>query len=178
MNFELELRSLSKFEIQLSTLFYRDGTKLTILVAGTALDALRLVDDHRGQLVAGSDVVGTGDGLGGAVLGALAATDALLGVDDILHEFLADAGAALLVHDVLHVLIPEVVEGRENGVGRGLAEAAEGAVLDDGGQVAQGIEVVHRAVAVGDLLSSSQRRLLPMRQGLHLPQLSSQVNSR
>ena len=110
--------------------------------------------------MAGSDVVGAGDGLGGAVLGALAATDALIGVDDILHELLADAGAALLVHDVLHILIPEVVEGGEDGVGRGLAEAAEGAVLDDGGQVAQGVEVVHRAVAVGDLLQQLAEALV------------------
>ena len=133
-------------------LFNRDGTKLTVLVAGTALDALGLLDHHGSELVAGGDVVGAGDGFGGAVLGALAAADALLGVDDVLHEFLADAGAALLVDDVLDVFVPEVVEGAEDGVGRGLAEAAEGAVFDDGGEVAEGVEVVHGAGAVGDFL--------------------------
>ena len=137
-----------------------NSAELAVADTGAALDALGGVDDHGGELVAGGDVVGAEDGVDGAALGALAAADALLGVDDVAHQLLADAGAALLVDHVLHVLVPEVVEGGEDRVGRGLAEAAEGAVLDDGGQVAQGVEVVHGAGAVGDLLKQLAEALV------------------
>ena len=94
----------------------RDGTEFTVVDAGTALDTLGAVDSHRSQFVAGGGVIGTADSLDGASLGALAAADALFAVDDIAHKFLADTGTAFLVDDVLHVLVPEVVESRENGV--------------------------------------------------------------
>ena len=57
-----------------------------------------------------SDVVGLRDGFCRAVLGAFAAADTFILVDDVVHEFLADTSAALLVDDVLNVFIPEVVE--------------------------------------------------------------------
>ena len=63
--------------------------------------------------MAGSDVVGLRDGLGGAVLLTSATANALLLVDFITHELLADASAAFLVNNVLNILIPEVVEGRK-----------------------------------------------------------------
>ena len=88
----------------------RDGTKFTVVDTCTALDALGAVDNHRGQFVSGSGVVGTADSLDGASLGALATSDALLAIDDVAHEFLADTGAALLVDNVLDIFIPEVVE--------------------------------------------------------------------
>ncbi len=137
-----------------------DCTEFTVVDAGTALDALGAVDDHGSQLVAGSGVVGTGDSLDGATLGALSAADALLAVDDVAHELLADAGAALLVDDVLHILIPEVVEGAEYGVRRGLAETAESGVLDDGSEVAEFLEVFHGAATVGNLLEDFAEALV------------------
>ena len=138
----------------------RDGTEFAVVDTSTALDTLGAVDYHRGQFVSGSGVVGTADSLDGASLGALAAADALLAVDDIAHEFLADAGAAFLVDDVLHILIPEVVEGAEYGVRRGLSEAAESGILDDGGEVAEVVEVLHGAAAVGDLLKNFAEALV------------------
>ena len=138
----------------------RDSTEFAVVDASAALDALVAVDNHGGQLVAGSGVVGAADSLDGASLGALAAADALLAVDDIAHEFLADAGAAFLVDDVLHILVPEVVEGGENGVRRGLAETAECGVLDDSGEVAQLGEVFHGAATVGDFFKDFAEALV------------------
>ena len=92
-------------------LFNSNCTKFTVVDTGTALDTLGAVDNHRSQFVAGSDIIGAGDGLYGAALGALAAANALLAVDSIAHEFLADTGTALLVNYMLHILIPEVVKG-------------------------------------------------------------------
>jgi hypothetical protein len=56
------------------------------------------------------DVVSLRDSFCRAVLGALATADTFIFVDDVVHEFLADTSAALLVDDVLNVFIPEVVE--------------------------------------------------------------------
>ena len=130
----------------------RDGTEFTVVDAGSALNTLGAVDNHRSQFVSRSGIFGTADCLDGASLGALAAADALLAVDDIAHEFLADTGTAFLVDDVLHVFVPEVVEGRKNGVGRGLTKTAKSGVLDDGCQVAELGEVLHGAATVGDFL--------------------------
>ena len=138
----------------------RDGTEFTVVDASTALDALGAVDDHRSQFVSGSGVVRAADSLDGAALGALAAADALLAVDDVAHKFLADTCTALLVDDVLDVLVPEVVEGRQNGVRRGLAKSAESGILDDGGQVAEFGKVFHRTATVGDLLEDFAQTLV------------------
>ncbi len=151
---------LSYQRIDNNCLLNRDCTEFTVVDASTALDALGAVDNHRSQLVAGGGVVGTADSLDRASLGALAAADALLAVDDIAHKFLADTGTALLVDHVLHILVPEVVESRQNRVRRGLAKAAQGGVLDNGGQVAQLLEVIHRAAAVGDLLKDFAQTLV------------------
>ena len=56
------------------------------------------------------DVVSLRDGFRRAVLGALAAADTFIFVDEVVHEFLADTGTALLIDDVLDVFVPEVVK--------------------------------------------------------------------
>ena len=141
-------------------LFNRNCTKFTVVDTGTALDTLGAVDNHRSQFMAGSDIIGAGDGLYGAALGALAAANALLAVDNIAHEFLADTCTARLVDDVFDVFIPEVVEGGENGVGRGLTKAAEGGVLDDSSEVAELLEVFHGAATAGNLLKDFAQALV------------------
>ncbi len=46
--------------------------------------------------------------------------------------------------------MPEVAQGAEHGVRRGLAESAEAGVLDDVAEGFQAVEVVMRTVAVAD----------------------------
>ena len=141
-------------------LLNRDCTEFTVVDASTALDALGAVDNHRSQLVAGSGIVGTADSLYRASLSALATANALLAVDDIAHKFLADTGTAFLVNHVLNILVPEVVESRQNRVRRGLAKAAESGILDNGGQVAQLVKVFHRTATVGNLLKDFAQTLV------------------
>ena len=65
----------------------------------------------------GGNVIGSGDSIGGTVLGAEAATDTLILIDDEVQQALADAGWTLLIDNVSDVLIAEETEGGENGVG-------------------------------------------------------------
>ena len=50
---------------------------------------------------------------------------ALLAVDDIAQQRFTYAGRTLLVNDMGHIFIPEILQGREYRVGSGLAEAAQ-----------------------------------------------------
>ena len=72
----------------------------------------------------------TGDCADGAFSGAERTTLAELGNDLVLHEVLTSVSRAGLVYNVSDVFIAEEVEGRKNGVGRGLTESAEGSGFD------------------------------------------------
>ena len=48
----------------------------------------------------------------------------------VAHQILADLGRAGLVHDVGDILVAEVGQGGHDGVGCGLAQSAQGVVLD------------------------------------------------
>ena len=90
------------------------------------------------------------DGSDGAVAGASRTTFTLVSVDDILFEGLALSGRTFLFGHVSHVLIPEVVDGGQNGVRGGLTQTAEGGVFDDLAEVLQQGEVFHGAVTLGN----------------------------
>jgi hypothetical protein len=92
------------------------------------------------------------DGFDGAIASAGSASDADGFVDFVVDEVLADTGTAFLVDDVLDILVPEVVQSGEDGVGRGLSQSAEGCVFDINGKVAQLLQVFHGALALGDLV--------------------------
>ena len=71
----------------------------------------------------------------------------------------ANARAAMLVADVLDVFVAEVADGREHGVGRGLAQAAERRVLDHLAQVDEPLDVGLLAVAFADAVEDLQHPL-------------------
>ncbi len=71
----------------------------------------------------------------------------------------ADARPAVLVADVLDVFVAEVADGREHGVGRGLAQPAERRVLDHLAQVDEPLDVGLFAAAVADAVEDFQHPL-------------------
>ena len=83
-----------------------------------------------------------------AVAGALCAALALLRVDDIVEESLADACRASLVNDMSNILISEVFESRENRVRCCLTESAESVGLNVLGQLFESVEVFEFASAL------------------------------
>ena len=89
-----------------------------------ALDALFGVDLMRlAQL--------PGNSSDGAVARALGAADALERIDPHSAQTAACAGRALLINDMCNILILEVFERAENGVGSCLAQTAQRAGLYD-----------------------------------------------
>ena len=76
------------------------------------------------------------------------------------------------------VLVPEIADGGKDGVGGRLAQAAEGAVLDAYAQLLQQLDVPFLALASQIRSRISFIRVVPMRQGTHLPQDSRAVKSR
>ena len=74
-------------------------------------------------------------------------------------QLVADACGAALLDDVLFVLITEVLQSGQNGVGSGLAQAAHGGVLDDAAQVLQGLDVALLALACHDAVEDLQHAL-------------------
>ena len=127
-----------------------DSAKLAARDALTALDALGLVD-----------YVGVLDRAGDRIDGALACAEraalALLGLDDVADELRALAGGALLVLDVGHVFVHEVLQGRLDGVGRRLAEAAERSLAHRVGDRLELLDVVFDTATVGDLVEIVQK---------------------
>ncbi len=108
------------------------------------MDALALVDDvgclHRAR-----------DGVHRAVPGAQGTALALARVDDVPGEVAAHPGGAALLHHVGHVLVPEILQGGQHRVGGGLAQGAQGGVLQVVAQLLDGVQVLQGALAVGNL---------------------------
>ena len=69
-------------------------------------------------------------------------------------------GAALLLTDVLHILVVEVVEGRQYRVGRCLAKSAQCCVLDDASHFLEHLQIVHRAFTIGDAVQDFEHPLV------------------
>ena len=65
----------------------------------------------------------------------------------------------MLVLDVLLVFVPEIVDRAQDGVGRGLPQAAEGRILDALAQFDQELDVALPAFAAGDPLQDFQHAL-------------------
>ena len=112
-------------------------------VAGAAFDAFALVDE-----VGLARFAGDAADRAGAAAGA--ASDALIGQDQIAHQRMADAGAAIAIADMLHILVVEMSQRGERGIGRRLAQPAEAGALDGMAQSLQQLQILHGTVAVGD----------------------------
>src|ERR1035437_8145705 len=129
-----------------------DGVELAHLTAGVALDAAGEVDHVR--LLALS-----ADHACGALLGAEDAAGAGLGVDVVRDERLALAGRAALLVDVRLVLVAEVADGGEHGVGGGAAQRAQRAVGDVVGKLLEQLDVAPAAVAADDAVQRLEHTL-------------------
>ena len=84
---------------------------------------------------------------------------ALVGDDLIMKQGFADAGRAFLVHDMRDVLVPEEFEGGEHRIRGGLAQAAKGIRLDIMAQLLQLVDILQRAVALGDFVELLEQTL-------------------
>ena len=71
-------------------------------------------------------------------------------------QLLADAGAAAMRDNVVFVLVAEVANGGEHGVGRGLAEGAERTVANHAAKLIEKIEMLRCAAAGGDGVENAQ----------------------
>ena len=76
---------------------------------------------HGSQLVSRSHIIGSGDAVGRTASGTDTAADALVRIDVVFHQVLADMGRALLVNDVSDIFISEVGNSGIDRVGSGLA---------------------------------------------------------
>ena len=122
-----------------------DCAELAGGLAGAALDALLGVDDVRLLELAR-------DRPDRALAGAERAALALVGINRVGDELRALAGAALLVVDVLHVFVHEVLERGLDRVRGRLAETAERGLAHGVGDVLHLDDVVLSAAAFGDLV--------------------------
>ena len=100
-----------------------NGSKLTLLQAGTAADAGLRVDDVRQLAVALDGTHRTGTC-------AKRTASTLLGIDEVLGQAAALMRRAAFLPDVCQILLREVVHRREHWVGRGLSQTAERSVFD------------------------------------------------
>ena len=135
------------------SLSHADGLEFAFFLAGAALDALGGVDEMRFLAFAL-------DGIDGAIAGAEGAADAELRVDVVGQQGFALPCRTLVVADVGDVFVIEVFQGREHGVRGGLPQSAERRVLDDVAQVAQVLQVLHGAFALGDAGEDFQEALV------------------
>ena len=134
------------------------GTAAAAALAGmgtdTAADAREgiVAEHHPG----GAHVIASGDEA--HVAGDVDASGAgvLAGAGN---QLAANTSGTSLLHDVLLILRPEVLDGRQNRVGCRLSQAAHGGILDDGAQVLQGFDVPFLALAGGDAVEDFQHPL-------------------
>ena len=100
------------------------------------------------------------------------------GIDVEDDQVLADAGGAGAVDDMGQVLVPEIAQRGQDGIGRRLTQAAEGTLLDRQGELLELPEVIERPFPAVILARISAIWRVPIRQGAHLPQDSSWVKRR
>ena len=121
-----------------------NGVKAAVAHAQAAVDALVLVDGVRA-------FDGAGDSIHRAVAGAESAALALVGINLKVDEVAAYSGRAALLHHMGDILIPEVFQGGQHRIGGGLAQGAQGGVLQVVAQLLDGVQVLQGALAIGDL---------------------------
>src|SRR5690606_36592054 len=138
----------------------------------SALDALGRVDGVEGESPPGPLFVARGlgklhgiDGLGRSHLDAAPAPAALVQVDHVRRQLLANPRRAALLTYVRFVLVPEVAQRAEDRVGRRLTQAAKGRLLDGLRQALQEREVVILPLAPGDAFEDVEHRLGPFAAG-------------
>ena len=129
-----------------------DGIKGAVFLTGSALDTLVGINgvgllDH------------AGDGVDGAVPGALGAALAERGIDDVPAQSGTLLGTAPLIHNVLDVLVPEGGQSGQNRQRGGLAQTAQCHALDHLRQFFQRIDVLQLALTVDDPLQNLQHPL-------------------
>ena len=107
-----------------------DGVKTADFITGPALDAFALI-----QIVRLG--TGPGDSAGRTDLDAALAAGALLLDDPINDQVAADGRRTALVHDMGQELLPEILERRQDRIGRRLAQPAERSALDRAAQLLQ-----------------------------------------
>ena len=114
------------------SLFLLDGAEFALLHAGAALEALGRVDGvriaHR-----------TADGICRADSCTQRAALALIGIDAILQQRFADAGRALLIHDMRDIFVAEIAQRGEDGVGSSLPQRAQRTGLNVCSQLFQAV---------------------------------------
>ena len=71
-----------------------------------------------------------GDGAHGAVAGAEGAALALGGIDLKVQQLVAHAGGTALLLNMRLILVAEMLQSGQNGVGRGLTQGAQGVTLE------------------------------------------------
>ena len=93
-----------------------------------------------------------GDGPGGTGAGAQGTAAALVGVDHILQQGLADTGGAAFVHHMGYIFLTEMLQSGQNRVGGGLTQSAQGAALQVVAQLLDGVQISKGALTLGDLI--------------------------
>ena len=86
-----------------------------------------------------------------------------------MDQLLADAGRALLVHNVRHELVLEVAQRAERRAGRQLAQGAERGIRHRLGKDVDLVQVLQRALALGDAGQHLQHSLAADAAGSALP---------
>ena len=72
-------------------------------------------------------------------------------------QVFADSRAAALGANVIFEFVPEMAHGGEHGIGRALAQAAQGSIADHAAHFVQAVEIGGGGVAVGEGVQNAQR---------------------
>ena len=89
------------------------------------------------------------NGVHRAVAFAFGTADTVIG-DVQFEEFAAGAGGAFFVPDVSNVLIFEVAQSGEDGIGSSLTETAEGVGLDEHAELFELLDIINFTLTLGD----------------------------
>ena len=90
------------------------------------------------------------DSIGWTVAGTSAATLTLLGINGVGQQSLTLLSATSVFLNVFHIFIIEVVDCRQHGVWRCLAQTAEGCILDCGSKRFEVLNVIHSSLTLGN----------------------------
>src|SRR5262249_41165198 len=130
-------------------LYALHGAQIAGFDAGRAFDAQLLVDAVRLLLFAGNGAHGAGGNADSASL-------ALDRGDFRTEQGLSLAGGAAFFVDVLLVLLAEVAQRREHGIGRRFAEAAQRPELHRAPELFEQVEGLRRAAALDYIVEQGQ----------------------
>ena len=125
-----------------------------------------------------SDIIASRNCICRTVLCTKTASDTLVLINVKVKKLLTYTCRTRLVNNMCYVLVAEETERRKNGVRRSLSKTAERVCLDVITKIFKAVNILESAVSGCFLSRISRSRLMPTRQGVHLPQDSSTVNSR